>query len=175
MDPFATLGLPRRYQLDMRQLEANYRELQRVLHPDRHAGASPSQRRMNLLKAVEVNEAYRALKNDLSRAEALLALQTAGAPRAAAEEPDFLMEMLELREALSEAHAAADEAKLRTLSERIDSAAAAARTELTAAFDALPDNAASGPLAAVSKLLGRLKYFQRLRDEASALQTQGES
>src|SRR5690348_9119428 len=109
MDPFATLGLPRRYELDMRQLEANYRELQRVLHPDRHAGASASQRRMNLLKAVEVNEAYRALKNDLSRAEVLLALQAGAQPRTAApEDPDFLMEMLELREALGEAHAAAD-------------------------------------------------------------------
>src|SRR5262249_27402541 len=74
MDPFATLGLPRRYEIDMQELETRYRELQKALHPDKHAGASASQRRLSLERAIQVNEAYRVLKDDLKRAEALVAL-----------------------------------------------------------------------------------------------------
>lgn len=170
MDPFATLGLPRRYDVDPRQLETNYRELQRVLHPDRHAAASPSQRRMNLLKAVEVNEAYRTLKNDLSRAEALLALHAAGQVASrAAEDPEFLMEMLELREELGEASANSDAPRIERLSDRIEAEAREARNRLATAFDALPTAAQPAELAGVTRLLGRLKYYRRFLDEVGAL------
>ena len=67
MDPFATLGLARRYDVDPRELETKYRDLQRALHPDRHVSGSPSERRMSLSRAVEVNEAYRLLRDDLAR------------------------------------------------------------------------------------------------------------
>ena len=104
MDPFATLGLPRRYELDRAALEVRYRELQRALHPDKFAGASASERRLSLSKAVEVNEAYRILRDDLARAEALLAQHRGAASTKAPEaEPGFLMEMMEQREALGEA------------------------------------------------------------------------
>src|SRR5262245_43300134 len=101
MDPFATLGLTPRYDLDLSQLEARYRELQRALHPDKHVGASASMRRLSAQKTALVNDAYRTLKDDLRRAEALLAAHGGAAllgERAA--DPEFLMQMLELREQL---------------------------------------------------------------------------
>src|SRR5882672_4004192 len=120
MDPFSTLGLPRRYEVDMPQLETSYRELQKALHPDRHAGASASQRRMSLVLAVEVNEAYRVLKDDLRRAEALLAsYDTAAAREQGREDPEFLMEVLELREALGEAKQAKDLPRVRRMAAEI--------------------------------------------------------
>src|SRR5882672_5104687 len=75
MDPFSTLGLPRRYEVDMPQLETSYRELQKALHPDRHAGASASQRRMSLVRAVEVSEALGEAKQakDLPRVRRMAA------------------------------------------------------------------------------------------------------
>jgi molecular chaperone HscB len=175
MDPFATLGLPRRYQLDMPQLETNYRELQRVLHPDRHNSAAASQRRMNLLKAVEVNEAYRALKNDLTRAEALLALYAAEAPpearpEARQEDPEFLMEVLELREELSEAHAAGDAAAVRAMADRALGAKLEINAALGTSFEALSRSTSTAELASARKLLGRLKYFHRFLDEVSTLE-----
>jgi molecular chaperone HscB len=175
MDPFATLGLPRRYQLDVRQLETNYRELQRVLHPDRHGSAAASQRRMNLLKAVEVNEAYRALKNEVARGEALLTLYAAGAPpEAGQEDPEFLMEVLELREELSEAHAAGNVAAVRALADRALRAKRAIDAELGAAFDTLSRSVSTAELTAARKLLGRLKYFHRFLDEVSAFEQRSE-
>jgi molecular chaperone HscB len=179
MDPFATLGLPRRYEIDQTQLEVNYRELQRALHPDRHAGASASQRRMSTLKAALVNEAYRALKDDLRRAEALLALYDGGAvaarPPAPPEDPEFLMQMLELREALAEAKGGKHAQRVQALRADVEALQGEARAALNAAFTAL---AAAGHPAGATELdparhaIGRLKYFRRFLDEVDAAHEQ---
>ncbi|MGD8858610.1 MAG: Fe-S protein assembly co-chaperone HscB [Myxococcales bacterium] len=174
MDPFATLGLPRRYDMDRGELEARYRELQKALHPDRHAGASASQRAMNMGKAVEVNDAYRVLKDDLRRAEALLvalggSLAGGGADDAGAADPEFLMEVMELREGLGEAKAEKDMTRVRELADQVGAMQGQAREALVKAFDA----AESGDDAAVKKaaaLVGRLKYFRRFLDEVSVIE-----
>ena len=57
MDPFATLGIDRRFDVDLPALEKRHRELSRALHPDRFADAGASERKATLAKAVEVNEA----------------------------------------------------------------------------------------------------------------------
>ena len=112
MDPFATLGIARTFDVDLAAVEKMHRELSRALHPDRYVGASPSERRAALAKAVEVNEAWRVVRDPIRRAEALLALGgvVAGRRRAGAAkaDPEFLMEMLEQREALAEAKASKD-------------------------------------------------------------------
>ena len=74
MDPFATLGAPRRFDLDLGALEKTHRELSRALHPDRFASAGASERRAVLEKAASVNEAWRALRDPIRRAEALFSL-----------------------------------------------------------------------------------------------------
>ena len=39
VDPFATLGVPRRFDVDLAAVEKTHRELSRALHPDRYVGA----------------------------------------------------------------------------------------------------------------------------------------
>jgi molecular chaperone HscB len=185
MDPFATLGLPRRYEIDMAELEARYRELQRALHPDKHAGAAASARRLSLENAILVNEAYRTLRDDVLRAQALLGLYQSGgggdvgskadtsatttsATNANIEEPEFLMEMLELREALGEAKEARDQARVAQLQAQVEAMRDQARDGLSAAFAEL-DRAEvkDAPLARASALLGRLKYFRRFLEHVA--------
>lgn len=174
MDPFATLGLPRRYELDLRELEARYRELQRALHPDKHVGASASQRRLSAQKAALVNDAYRALKDDLRRAEALLALhQDGGQIPEQREDPEFLMEMLELREQLGEAREAEDAATVQQLSAKVRGLHDQARTRLTSAFAEITDRAEPAQLAQIAGLLSRLKYFRRFLQEVDATAGEG--
>ena len=110
MDPFDTLGVEARFDLDLPAVEKTHRELSRALHPDRYVGASASERRAALGKAVEVNEAWRILRDPIRRAEALLALRgvTLDERRETKADPEFLMEMLEQREALAEAKQARD-------------------------------------------------------------------
>src|SRR5688500_11574646 len=112
-DPFAILGLPARFDLSPREIEQRVRELQKALHPDRFVGRPAQERRMSLSRAVEVNEAHRTLRDDLSRARALLALRGHSVADAQPADPELLMEMMERREALSDARG--DAAKVREL------------------------------------------------------------
>ena len=172
MDPFATLGLARKYELDTDELERKYRDLQRALHPDRHTGAPASERRMKLQKAVEVNEAYRTLRDDQRRAEALLAVLSGGAQPAAHDrgDPELLLEMMELRESLSEAKAARDAVEVERLASRVKAEQAQVRAELAQVFDSLPDSAPAQALVPARALVSRLKYFQRFLDEVAVFE-----
>jgi molecular chaperone HscB len=170
-DPFAVLGLARRYDVDRAELEQRYRALQRALHPDRHTGGTASQRRLSLARAVEVNEAYRTLKDDLARAEALLALQGGSASAAdTASDPEFLMEMMELREALGDAKAEGDLARVRALAERVQAMRELAASELAAGFAVVEQQAAREGLDAVAGALSRLRFLARFLDEVSVIE-----
>ncbi len=177
MDPFATLGLVPRFDLDQGELESRYRELQKALHPDKHTGAPASQRRMTLNKAVEVNEAYRTLRDDIKRAQALLALhgnaQASGEREVA--DPELLMEVMELREALGEAKVRRDLTEVKALAARVDALRAGVRSGLVAAFAALPASAAAAQLSPLAAQVSRLKYYQRFLDEVSAIEDEAEA
>src|SRR5262245_16374287 len=109
-DPFETLGVEARFDLDLGALERRHRDLSKALHPDRYVGAPAAERRLSLSRAIDVNEAFRILRDPIRRAEALL--QRAGVPGGEADElkasPDLLLEMMEAREALAEARQAKD-------------------------------------------------------------------
>lgn len=171
MDPFATLGLPRSYELDVALLEARYRDLQRALHPDRHTGAGASQRRMSLAKAVEVNDAYRILKDDLKRAQALLAQYREGNPATTPPaESEFLMEVMELRETLGEAKQARDLVRVRSLAASVERLQMQTRQRLVEGFAALSAAPDVNQLDAIASLIGRLQYYRRFLDEVSVIE-----
>ena len=92
-DPFDTLGVEPRFDLDSSALEQRHRDLSRALHPDRYTGAPAAERRLSLGRAIDVNEAFRVLKDPIRRAEALL--RRAGVPVGEISEPrpppDLLM------------------------------------------------------------------------------------
>ena len=43
LDPFDILGLPPSFELDLQAAEKRYRDLSRVLHPDKHVGSGPGE------------------------------------------------------------------------------------------------------------------------------------
>jgi len=181
VDPFETLGIAPSFDVDLTSVEKRYRELQRVLHPDRHVGGSPADRRASLGKAVEVNEAWRLLRDPIRRAEALLRrhgvrIEEGKEPKP---EPEFLMEMMEQREALSEARASADPAKVERLASAVRKreqevvarvAAAFARAVPGGAMAVNGGGATSGELDKVVPLIGELRYYRRFLDEVSAIE-----
>jgi molecular chaperone HscB len=166
MDPFATLGMPREYALDSEELERKYRDLQRALHPDRHVNATPAERRMALSKAVEVNEAYRVLKDDVRRAESLLAL-LGHAAKDTAVDPELLMEVMELRESLSEAKQERNLPRVQKHASQVQALATTTRRELAAA---LAEHSAGAALAKPAALLSKLKYYKRFLDEVTVIE-----
>src|SRR5262245_15377730 len=71
-DPFETLGIEPKYRLDLKQVEARHRELSKALHPDRYVNKTPAERRLALSRAIDVNSAWRMVRDPVGRAEALL-------------------------------------------------------------------------------------------------------
>ncbi|EYF03267.1 Fe-S protein assembly co-chaperone HscB [Chondromyces apiculatus] len=173
-DPFATLGVEPRFGLDLRAVEQRHRELSRTLHPDRYAGAPAAERRLALGRAIEVNEAWRVLRDPIRRAEALVALagvtlREEAAPKA---DPAFLMEIMELREELSEVARKKDRGRLAALAGQVRAREEKALGALGALLDSGGDDA-KGAAKDVEKALphlAELKYFRRFLDEVSAIE-----
>ena len=118
---FELFGMPERFAVDADALERRYRALQSEIHPDRFAAAAETQRRLALQSSARVNEAYRALRSPVDRAQYLLSLHgvDAMAENGAALEFEFLERQLERRETASDALAARDAPALeRLLAER---------------------------------------------------------
>lgn len=112
---FDLFGLPDRFRFDPAVLDAAYRALQTQVHPDRFAAGTDVERRLALQSSARVNEAYRALKDPVQRAQYLLRMhgvESVGETDTQLPLP-FLEQQLERREAAADAHAAGD---LRTLS-----------------------------------------------------------
>ena len=83
-DYFAFLGLPRRLTISAPDLEQRFRDLSRKFHPDYYYNAPPAERLASLERSSYLNDAYRALRNPVSRIEHLLAIE--GLPSAKSEE-----------------------------------------------------------------------------------------
>jgi molecular chaperone HscB len=94
-DYFSFFGVPRRLTLDAQDLERRFRELSRKFHPDYYYNAAPAERLASLERSSYLNDAYRALRNPVSRIEHLLAiegLQPAKSETGTAKVPPSLLE-----------------------------------------------------------------------------------
>ena len=174
MNPFELLGLPARFDLSKEQVEGAYRELQRALHPDKFVHASATERRMSLSKAIEVNEAYRVLRDELSRADALLrTLGRESRKEGTGGDPAFLMEVMELREALSEARTARDAQAVAKLAASVNQTRAQTLAMVKEAF-AQVKAGDDKTLSLLDEKLGRLRYYARFLDEVESIQDEVE-
>lgn len=151
-DHFERLGLPRRFSVDVGELERAYLAHSRAAHPDFHALGGKGQLAASEAHAAAVNEAYTTLKDPFRRAEHLLALL--GGPAASEVKdipPAFLMEMMEVREAIEAADAAGKE--------RLE---ADIRDRYAAVFTGIDKLFAKNDLTGVRKELNAAKYLKGL-------------
>jgi len=114
---FELFGLPQRFRFDAASLDSAYHRLQVEVHPDRFATAGDAQQRLALQSSARVNEAYRALKDPVERAQYLLSLHGVDTldETDTALDYDFLDRQLERREAAAAAAEAGDGAALEVL------------------------------------------------------------
>jgi molecular chaperone HscB len=159
-DYFALFGLPRRQGLDATRLETLYRDLQARVHPDKHAHLSPAEQRVAMQQATRVNEAYLTLKDPLRRARYLLELagHDAQLETNTAMPAAFLMEQMELREAVAEAKEAGD---IDVLDARHRSLKKAIRSE----FETLQAALDAGEHVRAGELVRQLMFQEKLLHE----------
>ncbi len=166
-DYFTLFGLPVSYAVDRATLDQRYRELQRLVHPDRFASAGDQGRRIALQQATRINEGYRVLKDNLARGRYLLELRGHhfDDERNTHQDSAFLMEQIELREALADARDNQDPCvALNVIVERIGVRLAALDTELGAALS--QDDIPTSALTAIQ----RMQFFRKLAHEAEELE-----
>ncbi len=174
MDPFATLGLPRRFTIDLKEAESRHLELSKALHPDRYTASAPNERRMALSRAVEVNEAWRTLRDPIKRAETILRLSglenEVGETREPKPSGAFLMEVMETRERLEDARASRDASAIEAVTHEAREQFVATERALAQAIDealaASSESERSASLRKAIPVLGRLRYAARFLEEA---------
>jgi molecular chaperone HscB len=164
---FELFGLPQRFGCDPALLEDAYRRLQTEVHPDRFAAGTEQQKRVALQSSARVNEAYRALRDPVARAQYLLSLNGIDAlsETDTTLPPEFLERQLERREAAADAAAARD-------SESIAALVAEVRREagsLTGALaETLDDRHAFDD---ARTCLRELKFLSKLADDLDTMQS----
>jgi len=75
VDYFSFFGFPYKLNLDKAALEREFYALSRHLHPDINAIGSSQEQQWSLEQSSQLNDAYRTLKDPISRTEYLLRLQ----------------------------------------------------------------------------------------------------
>jgi molecular chaperone HscB len=166
-DPYDTLGLAPVFELDPTTLERRHRELSRALHPDRYAGRPSGERQRALGRAIEVNEAFRQLRDVVLRTEVLLARlgHPTSETSARSAEPALLMEVMEQREALGEARQSRDLARVRGLARAVAAREQRLVAEMAKAFVQQPPD-----VSRIETLLGELRYRRRFLEEAASVE-----
>src|SRR6266571_1701818 len=108
-DYFSFLGVPRKLNVDATALEQRFRALSRQFHPDYFYNATPAERRASLERSSYLNDAYRTLKQPISRMAYLLEIEGVWTPADKAEgggskqvPPALLEEVFALNEELDE-------------------------------------------------------------------------
>jgi molecular chaperone HscB len=156
---FEFFGLPERLGLDSGELQKRFYELSRQWHPDRFAAKAPAERKQALDNTAQLNDAFRVLRDPVSRAEYVLERNGLGvATQGANHVPsDLLEEALELNMALEEA----DTAELGRFAAQYGEMLAGIDAGLAALFAEF-DSGEPAALPKIRQALNRRKYIANL-------------
>lgn len=148
------------YLIDKENLEKKYFALQMQYHPDRSAGKSEAEKIAVIKKSADINEGYKILNDDVTRAELLLELNNVlvNKEKNNTHKPShaLLVEQMELRERASDIESG-NENKAELLS-HIEAEFEGAKKDFDGYF-----KAANYVEAAQSAM--KLRYLDKLREE----------
>jgi molecular chaperone HscB len=179
-DYFAMLELPRKLWIEMGSLEQKFLQLSWKLHPDNFVKASEEEREISLKRSSELNDAYRTLRDPVTRVEYLLSIEGTrkeGEHKQQAP-PELLEEVFELNESLDELREAKDsggdtaslkhrlEAAQKSFEEKlkeVDGQLQTAAKDWDKAVDAQADEASrKTAMGKLNELLNRRSYIRNL-------------
>lgn len=166
---FELFGLPVTYVIDADALRERYRDLQRVVHPDRFTKGSDQERRLSMQGATHINEAFETLRDPLRRAQYLLRYYGVemDAGHETTKDTAFLMEQMELREELATLRNGEDPlSKVQAFMARIGRMINQTISQMVVDFET-PD---AERLAAVREKVRQMQFLNKLHAEAEALE-----
>jgi len=165
---YELFDLPVNFGVDRAILDEHFRNLQRTFHPDKYANASDREKRLAVQQAAHINEAFQILKNPIKRARYLLELKDILVDdQQSSMDEAFLMEQMELREALQEArHSDDPQGSLMHLMQDIEGRINSLTGELAGLFE--KDSPES--LAQAVNTIGKMQFVDRLREEIEEIE-----
>jgi molecular chaperone HscB len=158
---FELFSIEPKFELNLEALSEAFLKLQLLMHPDRFAAGTDSEKRLSLQITTRINEAYQRLKTPLTRATYLCELNGAAinADTNTAMPSAFLVEQMQWREALEES-----DVNLGALKAEVQTKQAALLSDLTLQLDQEHHYAAAA--ASVRQLMFVEKFLQTIQSHS---------
>lgn len=168
MNYFELYDLPVIFHVDEIQVKKKFYELSKRYHPDFYVN-EPEEKQQEILELSTLNnKAYQVLSHPLKRIEYLLKLNNLMVEGDKYQLPqDFLMDMMDVNEALMEQEFEPDALALERIRNQVNGIEAALFDELkqsTDAFDKEPEQDHKVTLLTIKDIWYRQKYLLRIRD-----------
>lgn len=164
---FEFYDLPQSFSVDEAQLKRKFYALSKQYHPDFHANESQAKQDEILELSTINNKAYKVLSDPLKRIEYVLELHDLIAEGDKYTLPqEFLMDMMDVNEALMDMEFDPDPSRLMTITSEIDQLEASLFDELKALtdkFDTDSDADRRELLVQIRDIWYREKYLMRIR------------
>ena len=160
-NPFALFDLPVVFQVDSALLNERYLALQKSLHPDNFSAASAQEQRLAIQKSAEINDALRILKDPITRADSIIAIntgETENPEEKSNKDIGFLMQQMEWRETLENIENRKDTDELTAFAQEINQIRHAILSELSTALDAQQWDIARA-------ITDKLRFIKKLQTE----------
>ena len=162
---FEIFDVPVSFEVDLDLVQQRYMELQKTVHPDKFVNASDQEKRISMQQTSWINEASNTLRQPIDRAIYLLKLKgiDLNLENETTMDAMFLMEQMEMREALSDVRSKEDPlAELDVFSAQIKNNMKAMSEDFSSAYqnDQLDD---------AKELIRKMQFMQKARKEVDEL------
>jgi molecular chaperone HscB len=159
---YEALDLVPRLSIDADELKRRFYEKSRQWHPDRYSHAGAEEQQTALEISAVLNDAFRTLKDPVSRAEYFL--EERGIPPSKQAPPELLEEVFELNMALDELRGGDESVRPRLVEEleRFVQMRAQIDEELQGLFAEYDDSGNQPLLTNIRRLLDRRRYVANL-------------
>ena len=163
---FELFGLEAQFHFDRDQLTDGYQALQSQFHPDRYIDANDQDKRVAMQATTFINEAYKTLQEEPSRARYMLELQNVpfNAEKDTTKDMDFLMAQMSLREEIDEVDSQDD------LLEYLDELAKKSKQEKSLLIEQYQTHFNAQQWDAAKEIVLKLQFFARLQQQINQKQ-----
>ncbi len=173
MDYFELYGLPVSFNPDLKLVKQKFYELSKKYHPDFFINESEDKQQEVLELSTLNNKAFQVLNDPQKRIHYILSLKGLLEEGENYKLPQsFLMEMMEVNEALMDLQFEPDAEKLAQVKSEIDNIEAALTKEsasLAQSYDMQAPEAQQATLLAIKDLYYRNKYLYRIRESLAKI------